>query len=550
MRAVNPIICLKLSVPSRIWLLLLVLTQVGFLPLDGETSRYRLSWRDDPSTTMVIGFHWVSGQAPLVLYDTERHGDYAAAYRYRQSPDRTVNAKGVMRTCFVRLRNLEPGTVYHFLVVDSEGQSRPLSFETAPARSDGRLSLISGGDSRNNRSAAQAANRMVSRLRPHAILFSGDMTANDTPGEWADWLDDWQLTISHDGRCYPILPARGNHEMTNQSLFELFDLPSPDNYYALSMGGNLLRVYTLNTLAPTEGTQKSWFEQDLIRHGSATWRIAQYHHAMRPHTRMKPERNDLVRAWAPLFSQHKVQLAIEGDSHVAKITWPITPRRTGREGFIRDDQNGTVYIGEGCWGAPLRDNDDDKPWTRASGSFNQMKWLWIDRNRIEIRTVVIDASRGLSEVEPTNRFAVPGGVKLWQPEGNQIITIEKPQEDVATIRPPRPRPSAGPASSSGTPISATNNPPPFRPAAPPVISRVRPDSEWRVKLEFTLANNGPVDIIIIDERMREFFRRRSPVMGAGPYDEWLQLPEIPRGANFMLVLKSGREVIGRWELVY
>ncbi|MEL7376810.1 MAG: hypothetical protein AAFN65_07625, partial [Bacteroidota bacterium] len=191
-----------------------------------------------------------------------------------------------------------------------------------------------------------------------------------------------------------------------------------------------------------------------------------------------------------------------------------------------------------------------KPWTRASGSFNQMKWLWIDRNRIEIRTVVIDASRGLSEVEPTNRFAVPGGVKLWQPEGNQIISIEKPQEDVATIRPPRPRPSAGPASSSGTPISATNNPPPFRPAAPPVISRVRPDSEWRVKLEFTLANNGPVDIIIIDERMREFFRRRSPVMGAGPYDEWLQLPEIPRGANFMLVLKSGREVIGRWELVY
>ncbi|MEM6397941.1 MAG: metallophosphoesterase family protein [Bacteroidota bacterium] len=536
----------------RIWLFLIfVLPQVGTSLLQAETGRYRLSWRDDPATSMVIGFHWMSGQSPLVLYDTENHGNYAAAYRYRQAPDKTVMAKGNMRTCFVRLRNLDPGTVYHFLVVDSEGQSRPLSFETVPARSDRRLSLISGGDSRNNRAAAQAANKMVSRLRPHAVLFSGDMTAHDAAGEWAAWLDDWQLTISHDGRCYPIVTARGNHEMSNESLVELFDLPSPDNYYALSMGGNLLRVYTLNTLAPTEGTQKSWLEQDLIRSSSATWRIAQYHHAMRPHTIMKPERNDLVKAWAPLFNRHKVQLAIEGDSHVAKITWPISPKRSGQEGFVRDDENGTVYIGEGCWGAPLRTNNDDKPWTRASGSFNQMKWLWIDRNRIEIRTVVVDASRGQAEVDATNRFSVPGGIKLWKPEGDRVISIEKPEPASVAIKPQVPVPSsAGPATSSGTPVAVTNDPPPFRPAAPPPISKVRPDSDWRVKLEFTLPENGPIDIIVIDERMREFFRKKSPVMGAGPYDEWLQLPEIPRGAQFMLVLKAGRQVIGRWELVY
>ena len=488
---------------------------------------------------MVIGFEWRSGERPMVVYDEENHGSYVAAYRFRQNPDEVVMAKQVMRTCFVRLKNLKPATVYHFLVVDSEGQSRPLSFETAPSRPDQRLSLVAGGDSRNFRSAAQAANRIVSRLRPHAVLFGGDMTAGDTAAEWADWLDDWQLTISRDGRCYPIIAARGNHESSNQTLVELLDLPHSENYYALSLGGNLVRTYTLNSLAPADGAQRQWLEQDLRRHTATTWRIAQYHHAMRPHTMQKPERDDLVRLWAPLFFQHKVQLAIESDSHVAKITWPIIPARgNGQQGFVRDDQRGTVYIGEGCWGAPLRSNDDDKSWTRASGSFNQFKWIWIDQNRMEIRTVVVDRTHGQNEVHPIRRFEVPSGIQLWETNNTKVVTINHRQ--IGAV-----------ASSGSAPPAETSRPAiPVRvPSAPVRPERVRPNAEWRVKLNFELAQSGPVDIIIIDERMREFFRHQSPVMGAGPYNEWLQLPEIPRGANFQLLLKSRGQIIARYELV-
>jgi hypothetical protein len=47
----------------------------------------------------------------------------------------------------------------------------------------------------------------------------------------------------------------------------------------------------------------------------------------------------------------------------------------GFMGFVRDDKNGTIYTGEGSWGAAPRDNDDDKPWTLVSGSCNQVNWI-------------------------------------------------------------------------------------------------------------------------------------------------------------------------------
>ena len=84
------------------------------------------------------------------------------------------------------------------------------NFKTAPA-GDAKFSFCAGGDSRNHRDARQNANRTVAKLRPLFVCFGGDMINRSTPGEWADWLDDWQLTTGEDGRMMPIIAARGNH---------------------------------------------------------------------------------------------------------------------------------------------------------------------------------------------------------------------------------------------------------------------------------------------------------------------------------------------------
>jgi len=407
-------------------LIVILLLEVPLL-ISARAGRYRCTWRQDPATSMVIGWDQLSGNNPVLYYDTQSHGRNAIAYARSVRPDRIIPARG-MTNHFVRLRGLEPNTVYHFVIRDSEGVSAPLSFRTAPADPGARLSVIAGGDSRNNRPARREANRLVSKLRPDFVVFAGDMTAGDTGSEWQAWLDDWQLTIGSDGRIFPIVVARGNHERDNRSLLEIFDLPNKDLYYALSFGGNLLRVYTLNSEIPSSGDQRVWLERDLEQHKNVIWKFAQYHRPMRPHTRGKVELDQLVRDWAPLFYRHRVRLVLESDGHVVKWTYPIRPSNgAGNEGgFVRDDRSGAVYIGEGCWGAPLRENNDDKSWTRNSGSFNQFKWIFVDRRSMEVRTVRVGGGDRVGEVAESNRFTPPVGLSIWSPSNGDVVELYNP----------------------------------------------------------------------------------------------------------------------------
>ena len=373
---------------------------------------------------MVIGWNQKSGQSPVVYLDVVDYGQEYSRYRFSKAPDQVVTMKG-MNNHFVRLRGLQPNTVYYFVIRDSEGISPRFSFKTAPDNSSERLSIIAGGDSRNNRDIRREANKLVGKLRPHVVLFNGDMTDEDTDYEWQEWFDDWQLTIARDGRITPVIAARGNHEVSNAVVYTLFDLPTQDAYFALDMGGGLLRIYTLNSMIPAGGPQRDWLERDLANHTSTNWKIAQYHLSIRPHTSKKPENGDQYANWAPLFYGYHLNLAIESDAHVAKVTWPIRPSYEpgSSEGFIRDDSEGTVFTGEGGWGAPLRTADDDKPWTRNSGSFNQFNWIFVDEEQIEVRTVRIADSESVREVDPNNIFRPPMGLSIWNPSNGDVVII-------------------------------------------------------------------------------------------------------------------------------
>ncbi len=499
-------------------------------PAVSATARYRLTWRDDPSTTMVIGFQQYGNDGGTrVVYDVQPFGQNEKSYRFRAAPARRVERYG-MTNVFVRLSRLRPATQYYFLIIDGDGASRQMSFETAPGDPSIPLSIIAGGDSRNNRSVAQQANRLVSSLRPHFVLFGGDMTTNDSPGEWAAWLDDWQLTTSTDGRLTPIVPARGNHEEDNKSIYDIFDVSSPDITYSLTFGGNLLRVYTLNSLNPPGGAQVEWLSRDLT--GCRTqWKMAQYHHAMRPHTSVKPEQDALVHYWAPLFHNFGMNLVVESDGHVVKNTWPIRPsKEPGNDhGFVRDEERGTVYVGEGCWGAPLRHNNDDKSWTRASGQFNQFKWIWVSKDEIQLRTVMINRSQNVrTEVIPTDRFRSPAGMYYWDGNGTGDV-LRLPRRDA-------PAPSGTFAPRAPAQATSADGPP----------TLVRSGSNL-VVVNFTLPAAGPVDLMVVDRTMKMLWRTQLPPRGPGPYTERVQLPELPR-TNVQLIVKCASGVIGKFEL--
>lgn len=417
----------------------LLFSLFAWTSIQAKVDRIRCSYFDDPATTISISWDQVSGEDAMIHYDTRPWKGDIGNYKYHVSPYKSVFFKG-MDNRIVRLKNLLPNTKYFFTIEDSDGISREYSFETLSDDPEDRLSIIAGGDSRNFRNARRAANMMVAKLRPHFVLFGGDMTGGDTGQEWIDWMNDWQNTIPADGRLTPIVVARGNHEYSNRTVVDLFDLPDPTAYYSLQIGGGLLSVYTLNSLIASGGEQQAWLKNSLhIQQYTSIWKIAQYHFPIRPHTKNKAERNDQRKNWASLFFKYGLDLAIESDAHVVKSTYPIVPSNSegNEEGFRRDDENGTVYIGEGCWGAPLRSNNDDKSWTRASASFNQFKWIFLSKQSMEIRTVKTD---GVEEVEPlslNNRFDMPFGIDLWNPSTGDVIVLNKKRSNVLAVNAPK-----------------------------------------------------------------------------------------------------------------
>lgn len=397
------------------------------LPTQATTDKYRCILRDDPATTMTIAWNQVNGNNPMVHYDVVDHGTNASAYAFSHGVDRSTSRKG-MDNQFARLAGLLPNTVYYFVIQDDNSTSQRFSFKTSSNVPTDRISLIAGGDSRNNRVPRQNANKIVAKTRANAVLFGGDMTDNDTSGEWQDWMDDWQLTIATDGRMTPIIPARGNHEFFNTSVSELFDSPNSDVYYALTFGGDLYRAYTLNSMISVSGNQKTWLQNDLQANQHVAWKSAQYHHPMRPHVGSKSERNDIVTHWAPLFETLGINFAVECDAHTVKTTHPIrTSTGPGSdEGFVRDDINGVVYVGEGCWGAPLRGNDDAKAWTRSGGSFNQVKWIFVSQDTVEMRTIRTDNADNVGSLTDANRFSMPSSIDIWNPApGDDVVYLVK-----------------------------------------------------------------------------------------------------------------------------
>jgi hypothetical protein len=400
-----------------------------------ETGKYRLMVRDDPAHSIVIGWCQGDGETPVVHYGPKDEGQNATAYPRRYKPSRAIEYKGLSHR-FARIDGLKPDTKYYFVIRDSDSVSRRLWFRTAPA-DEGSLRFVAGGDSRNHRAARRNANRIVAKLRPDYVLFGGDMTVSGTPGQWQGWLNDWQLTIAEDGRVTPIIAARGNHEPSNAHLVNIFDVPSKRVYYAVTFGDDLLRVYTLNTEISVRGRQTDWLGQDLARHDGVRWKMVQYHKPMWPHTAGKPERDRIYKAWAQHFYDHGVNLVVECDSHMAKRTWPIRPTDSpnGEKGFMRDDERGTVYIGEGCWGAPLRPANDNKQWTRDAGSFNQVKWLRVTPKRITVRTVKVDNAREVGRVSDSSPWQPPENLDLWQPSNGTAIHLEPMTAQPANAKP-------------------------------------------------------------------------------------------------------------------
>lgn len=408
----------------------------------------RLAYRDDPSTTVVIGWSEDGTSTNATIYlDTIDYGTTWSSYANNHGIDTSTNYDGLINH-FARLTGLIPNTIYYFVIKDNQGVSARYSFKTITDSPNDCVKFISGGDSRTGipivepsdcRTRRQSGNMLVAKIRPDFIAFTGDLVEQDLSFDinqnWADWLQDWSLTFGPDGRIAPICVCFGNHEMAND-YYNLFDITNCDDHYALNFGGTLLRLYTLksddNVSVCDNTAQNTWFLNDLQAHtgnpNEPFWKFVQYHIPMVPHGYYSPCQPE-IDCWANNFQPYKIRLAMEGHTHVVKYTWPIVPSTaTGSDnGFIKDTLNGTVFIGEGCWGAPLRTCYSPFSWTRDEGSFDAFQVVFVSKYRTEVKTAKftgVNSVGQLTDADPV--CSLPSGITLWLPANGSTVVMTNP----------------------------------------------------------------------------------------------------------------------------
>ena len=418
-----------------------------FVTISATTRFYRASYRDDPSTTIVIG--WCDNGASTstnakVYYGETDNGTNYGLYTFNHGVDRTQSAYS-LNHYFSRLTGLKPNTIYYFVVHDDQGTSARMYFKTIPDNPNVGITYIAGGDSRTGTSSElnyltcrpnrQACDSLVAKIRPDFVTFNGDFVYSGSTAYWTDWFTDWQFSLGSDGHLVPIITVMGNHEGTTD-VYNMFDVPISNDYFSLGMGGNLIRIYSLNSeLSGCDATQLSWLTNDLkLYTGTANepyWKFVQYHIPFVPHANYTAN-TTLSNCWAPLSQQYNVKVACEAHAHVLKVTWPIVQSGAAGSdhGFIRNDQTGTVYIGEGSWGAPQRalytyyNANQAYNWTRNQIQSAGFQLINVTKKKMDIRTVLASGVKNVGQVQMSDTIgSLPANLTVWNPSNGSVVTL-------------------------------------------------------------------------------------------------------------------------------
>ncbi|WP_444907256.1 DNRLRE domain-containing protein [Microbulbifer sp. SSSA008] len=394
------------------------------------TKHHRLAWDGDASTSAVIGFSPDGHSSnPYINFGYSTNENSWSS----QGVDSTSTFDGSLDSYFVRLENLTPDSAVYYRVCDQDGCGDRFWFKTAPAE-ESPFVIVAGGDTRTGHTTRREGNALLAKIRPLAVMHGGDFTNANSASEMDDFLQDWTLTYSNDEingysyqRIYPLIPTHGNHEDDNYSTtcqvfgvdFNADGSCSPSDTYGAVQISPLLRVYTLNSQFQESGwssyatAMNNWLESDLAGTGAYShWRFAQYHKPMFPHYSGKSDNPTLFNWWAQPFYDYAMNMVVESDTHLTKVTEVVAPSNSD---FSTNETGGTVYVGEGSWGAPARSANDAKFWTIDMASIQQFKVIQVSFDQLTVRTAQFDnsASTLTREDRANNPLVLPENINWW-----------------------------------------------------------------------------------------------------------------------------------------
>tara|TARA_R110001592_G_scaffold171563_6_gene409966 strand:- start:4 stop:1206 length:1203 start_codon:yes stop_codon:yes gene_type:complete len=343
-----------------------------------------LTWQNDPSTTMTVNFHSpVARDNVRLLFDTESHeGDVAA---YANSATGTKHQiPGLKDGRFIyniEATDLEPGTLYHFVLVSGEKRlTRERRFRPLPPK-DAPIRFIAGGDM-SILPAAHQLTKLAGNTNPMFGLIGGDIAYGNGKFKnawmWDKWLNMWDRNmVTDDGVMIPMVLAIGNHE-ANDSEGTLEEV-APFYYGYFAQGGQsyftrqlrddtVLIVLDSGHSVPHDGEQAAWLKSTLASHTDTRNTVAVYHAPLYPsHRDYEDSRAVAGRdAWLSIFDAYHLRVALENHDHAFKRTKVLQGGEVA--------ESGTVYLGDGCFGVPPRDIPAPDRWYLEKSAGKQHFW--------------------------------------------------------------------------------------------------------------------------------------------------------------------------------
>lgn len=396
-----------------------------------------LTWQGDTSRTITVNYQTLgAADSSQVYFDTKPRNGRPADYR-RSAAGSSHQIEGLpdgIWIHWVELKELKPGKTYYFVAGDSRNGFTPeRKFQTVPSGS-GKLRFVTGGDIGVSPDVAllfQAAAKLSPAFGMVGgdIAYAGDLFTNTW--KWDAWLDHWETNmVTPAGLTIPMVLAIGNHEVgpgapisrkNARFYFQYFAQDSERSYYSRTFGKNLA-IFLLDSghVSPQPGEQTAWLEAQLAAHRNVPHRMAVYHIPLYPCYRPF-EGGDSARErkfWLPLFDKYQLTAAFENHDHAFKRTKLLRDNKP--------DPQGTLYLGDGCWGMGARKVDATLRWYEAKAASFQHFWcVDVSRNRVEYRAV--NKAGQVFDVYPPDAAGAGAAEKVYE-----SLTQAKPPE---TLKP-------------------------------------------------------------------------------------------------------------------
>ncbi len=347
----------------RLLLLVLLFAQTAWANLSDIV--YLTFEESDTSHSISIHFHVHGQDDQATVYWGESPQESVEDYQKKQ---RTwVNRISRIDRSFhhTKLNGLDPEKEYYFRFGSERlGFSKEYRFRTL-SRNTYEIDFITGGDMSTSSDVVRVA-KTANLKNVDVILMGGDLAYADgrwnNYDKWEKWFENlMKFSIQDENRIIPLILAIGNHETTshiaglgNRSPIypNLFPQARDKTYFSRELGEDALLLVLDSGHITSHKDQRNFIRQQLAKANQqeTRYKLALYHAPLYANTRGL---NDLMglgqrgrKHWLPLFDEYHLTMAFENHDHTLKVSKVLRNHRVA--------QKGTVYFGDGCWGASLR----------------------------------------------------------------------------------------------------------------------------------------------------------------------------------------------------